>query len=180
MRIRSTKQRLEELKSWLLKNKKGTLQEFSRVTGGTSHQYYYLRAAMNIPANNQTIAKAISRVAKKRHAEMKAAPVSQEKIETARKDMEEYLAGPTPPVPQVVVEGTTPDFIWYEMDLMQRKLSDVSVRLNHVMKVTQARDSDQKKMMRDLISENSTLRVENNGLRQQVAELSEMINGAPV
>jgi regulator of replication initiation timing len=66
------------------------------------------------------------------------------------------------------------------MDLMQRRLGDVSTRLNHVMKVAQARDADQKKMMRDLISENTSLRVENNGLKQQVSELTEMINGAPV
>jgi regulator of replication initiation timing len=79
-----------------------------------------------------------------------------------------------------VVEGNTPDFIWYEMDLLQRKLSDISARLTHVMKVSQARDADQKKMMRDLITENTELRVNNSSLKQQVTELTEMINGTPV
>jgi hypothetical protein len=92
----------------------------------------------------------------------------------------ELAAGKVQPKQEVVVEGVAPDFIWYEMDLMQRRLGDVSTRLNHVMKVAQARDADQKKMMRDLISENTSLRVENNGLKQQVSELTEMINGAPV
>jgi len=104
-------------------------------------------------------------------------------VEAKQKDNEEYLAGKTKveaPKQQLLIEGTTPDFIWYEMDLMQRKLGDISLRLNHVMKVAQARDNDQKKMMRDLISENTNLRVESNSLRQQVAELTEMINGTPV
>jgi regulator of replication initiation timing len=35
-------------------------------------------------------------------------------------------------------------------------------------------------MMRDLINENTTLRVENNNLKHQVSELTEMINGTPV
>jgi regulator of replication initiation timing len=48
------------------------------------------------------------------------------------------------------------------------------------MKVAHSRDADQKKMMRDLINENTTLRVENNNLKQQVSELTEMINGTPV
>ena len=48
------------------------------------------------------------------------------------------------------------------------------------MKLSRTRDADHKKMMRDLINENSELRVSNNDLRQQVAEFTEMINGAPV
>jgi regulator of replication initiation timing len=63
---------------------------------------------------------------------------------------------------------------------MQRRLQDFSLRLNVVMKLSRARDADHKKMMRDLISENSELRVSNNDLRQQVAEFTEMINGTPV
>jgi hypothetical protein len=48
------------------------------------------------------------------------------------------------------------------------------------MKVSQSRDGDQKRMMRELINENTTLRIENSNLKQQVSELTEMINGTPV
>lgn len=182
MRIRSTKSRIAELARWIKKNKDANRHDFIRKTGGTQHQYYYIRHNLGIAKKNPVLSQAMKAVAKTKKSLVaeKTAASNAAVAEAMRKENEEFLAGATPPVHQVVVEGTTPDFIWYEMDLMQRKLSDVSGRLNHVMKVAQARDADQKKMMRDLISENSTLRVENNGLRQQVAELTEMINGAPV
>lgn len=181
MRIRSTKNRMEELRSWIGKHKKATLSEFSRETGGTSHQYYYLRESMGIPANNQTLAKAISRVAKNRGAKAEKPLMtvpSPEKVEAMRKETEEFLAGL--PKDAAKAPPVTPDVIWYEIELIQQKLTDTSDRLNRVMRLAQARDADQKKMMQNLISENSELRVENRGLRQQVAELTEMINGTPV
>ena len=94
-----------------------------------------------------------------------------------QKETEKFLSE----LPKVEeAEGSTPDFMWYELDLMQRRLQDFSLRLNVVMKLSRARDADHKKMMRDLINENSELRVSNNDLRQQVAEFTEMINGTPV
>lgn len=100
-----------------------------------------------------------------------------------QEDNEQFLAGKEEPAPkeeEVVVEGNTPDFIWYEMDLLQRRLQSVSAGLNHVMSICQSRDREQKKMMHSLINENTTLRIENNSLKQQVMELTEMINGTSV
>lgn len=172
--IRSPRHRILELIRWLKQNKKATWQEFVAATGGTRSQYYHAREDLGL-AKNLTLSAAM----KKYHANKKAKSVTPEEIiATRNKENEEFLASPSKD--KIVVEGVTPDFIWYEMDLMQRKLSDISQRLNHVMKVSQARDHDQKKMMRDLISENSQLRVENNAMRQQVGELTEMINGTPV
>lgn len=182
MIARAPHHRILELKNWLKKNKKASWQEFVANTGGTKSQYYHAREDLGFGKNST-----LSQAMKKAYAAKKAAastPENLNKEEVAavvakrNKENEEFLAGPSKDT--VVVEGVTPDFIWYEMDLMQRKLSDISQRLNHVMKVSQARDHDQKKMMRDLISENSQLRVDNNALRQQVGELTEMINGTPV
>lgn len=100
-----------------------------------------------------------------------------------QEDNEQFLAGKEEPAPkeeEVVVEGNTPDFIWYEMDLLQRRLQSVSAGLNNVMSICQSRDREQKKMMHSLINENTTLRIENNSLKQQVMELTEMINGTSV
>lgn len=100
-----------------------------------------------------------------------------------QEDNEQFLAGKEEPAlkeEEVVVEGNTPDFIWYEMDLLQRRLQSVSAGLNHVMSICQSRDREQKKMMHSLINENTTLRIENNSLKQQVMELTEMINGTSV
>jgi hypothetical protein len=100
-----------------------------------------------------------------------------------QEDNEQFLAGKEEPAPkkeEVVVEGNTPDFIWYEMDLLQKRLQSVSAGLNYVMVICQSRDREQKKMMHHLIHENTTLRVENNSLRQQVMELTEMINGTSI
>lgn len=180
MRTRAPHHRVLELQNWLKKNKKASWQEFVKHTGGTKSQYYHARENIGLGKNS-----ALSEAMKKVYAAKKSKSLPQsglnkdEAVIAARnKDNEEFLAGPSKD--RVVVEGVTPDFIWYEMDLMQRKMSDISQRLNHVMKVSQSRDHDQKKMMRDLISENSQLRVDNNALRQQVSELTEMINGTPV
>jgi hypothetical protein len=100
-----------------------------------------------------------------------------------QEDNEQFLAGKEEPAPkeeEVVVEGNTPDFIWYEMDLLQRRLQSVAAGLNNVMSICQSRDKEQKKMMHSLINENTTLRIENNSLKQQVMELTEMINGTSV
>lgn len=180
MRTRSTPSRIKELSRWIMKNRKAKWQEFVRETGGKQTQYYHIRESLGLSKKNPALSDAMKEVHKRR-----AKPAEKPKVdlEAMWKDNEEFLAGKVaPPAKQeaVVIEGNTPDFIWYEMDLMQRRLGDVSTRLNHVMKVAHARDADQKKMMRDLISENSTLRVENNNLKQQVSELTEMINGAPI
>ena len=164
MRTRSTAKRIAELKSWIKKNIHASSADFIRETGGTQLQLYKLRSQIRAEKLQAKLDRAEGKV--------KAPPVK-----IAPQTTEEFAA---PTATEVVVEGVTPDFIWYEMDLLQRKLSDISVRMNHVMKVSQARDADQKKMMRDLISENTELRVNSNSLRQQVAELTEMINGSPV
>lgn len=165
MRTRSTTKRIAELKSWIKKNIHASSTDFIRETGGTQLQLYKLRRQIKVEKLQAKLNKSEGKVTK--------AP----RVKKVRQTAEEFAA---PTATEVVVEGVTPDFIWYEMDLLQRKLSDISVRMNHVMKVSQARDADQKKMMRDLISENTELRVNNNSLRQQVTELTEMINGTPV
>jgi len=163
MRTRSTQARIAELIRWIKSNKNASSKKFVSETGGTPQQLYKLRASLGITKSTQ-----------KRSAAMKEAILRKKKA-TDPKVAPEFVSKET-----VVVEGNTPDFIWYEMDLLQRKLSDISARLTHVMKVSQARDADQKKMMRDLITENTELRVNNSSLKQQVTELTEMINGTPV
>lgn len=182
-RVRSTDARVNELRRWVKKNKHATWQEFVRETGGSRSQYYHIKAKLGIAVKNVGLSQSIRLALRKskKTAAPKAPVGIADALEAMQKDNESYLSElPTPKVEEVKTEGTTPDFIWYEMSLMQRKLEDVSNRLNHVMRVSQARDADQKKMMRELINENSELRVSNNDLRQQVSELTEMINGAPV
>lgn len=174
--LRSPKHRVLELQSWMKKNKTATWQEFVKATGGTQTQFYHARV-------NLGIAKKIPNISIARKTAIAKTKQSSSATDTTlanfQKANEEYLSS-LPKQEEIKIEGNTPDFIWYEMDLMQRKLGDLSNRLNHVMKVAQARDADQKKMMRDLIGENTELRVSNNGLRQQVSELTEMINGTSV
>jgi hypothetical protein len=178
MRTRSTPSRVKELSRWITKNRKATVHDFVRETGGRPTQYYHIRANLGLAKKNPALSDAMKKVSQRRKE--KTATDKPVDLEAMRKDNEEFLAGKPQPKQEVVVEGNTPDFIWYEMDLMQRRLGDVSTRLNHVMKVAHARDADQKKMMRDLINENTTLRVENNNLKHQVSELTEMINGTPI
>jgi len=181
MRARSTPSRIKELSKWITKNRKATVHDFVRETGGRPTQYYHIRSNIGLAKKNPVLSDAMRQVNQLRKEKaVEEAPKLD--VEAMRKDNEEFLAGktPAPPKQEVANEGNTPDFIWYEMDLMQRRLGDVSTRLNHVMKVAHSRDADQKKMMRDLINENTTLRVENNNLKQQVSELTEMINGTPV
>lgn len=165
MRTRSSKSRIDELTRWIKKNMNAKSADFIRETGGTQLQLYKIRSQIR---NEKLQAK----------LDKQNGVQAPKKIVLKKKQTVEEFAKPT--ATEVVVEGNTPDFIWYEMDLLQRKLSDISVRMNHVMKVSQARDADQKKMMRDLITENTELRVNNNSLKQQVSELTEMINGTPV
>lgn len=166
MRTRSTQARIAELIRWIKSNKNASSKKFVSETGGTPQQLYKLRKSLGITKSTQ-----------KRSAAMKEAILRKQK---AIAPQAEQATLDFVPKETVVVEGNTPDFIWYEMDLLQRKLSDISARLTHVMKVSQARDADQKKMMRDLITENTELRVNNSSLKQQVTELTEMINGTPV
>lgn len=163
---RSSKARVAELTRWIKKNMDAKSEDFIRETGGTQLQLYKIRSRIRAE-------KLQAKLDKKNGVQ----PTKKIIIKKPKQTAEEFAK---PTATEVVVEGTTPDFIWYEMDLLQRKLSDISGRLTHVMKVSQARDADQKKMMRDLITENTELRVNNSSLKQQVAELTEMINGAPV
>jgi hypothetical protein len=179
MADRITPKRVEELRRWLKRNKDATWQTFVKETGGTQSQYYRARIALGYDKN-----KALSDGMKAMYKRKKTLTLiipkggkSTVSLSEAKKQTEEFAK---PTATEVVTEGVTPDFIWYEIDLIQRKLSDVSTRLAHVMKVSQGRDADQKKMMQQLITENTELRVNNSSLSQQVAELTEMINGTPV
>lgn len=164
-RVRVTRHRMEDLVRWVKKNKTATWQQFAAEMNGTKSQFYYARKVLGISRHFPKISEARKRF-----------------VENQKKAAATEAAKPTPHkvVEEGIVEGTTPDFIWYEMDLMQRKLGDLSSRIAHVMKVAQGRDADQKKMMHNLIQENTELRVENNSLKQQVAEFTEMINGTSV
>ncbi len=194
MRTRSTPTRVQELSRWIKRHKDASVHEFIRDTGGTRSQYYHARIRAGLGVKNPVLSDAMKKasvrkkIAKAKEAILKTpnGDVILKMPETETKDLKqamkqmamEEFAKPT--ATEVAVEGNTPDFIWYEIDLLQRKLGDISARLAHVMKVSQTRDADQKKMMRQLISENTELRVNNNSLTQQVAELTEMINGSPV
>jgi len=171
-RVRSTAARINDLKRWLKKNKTATWQQFVDATGAKESQYYHLRATLGIGKRNAVLSAAMKEAIKRRK-EKKPVPTPAEN----EKFLSDLSAAPKT---EEVPEGSTPDFMWYELDLMQRRLQDFSLRLNVVMKLSRARDADHKKMMRDLINENSELRVANNDLRQQVAEFTEMINGTPV
>lgn len=174
-RNRVSSARVIELKRWLKKNKNASWQQFVKETGGTQTQYYHVKSSLGFSKKNPLLSEAMKRVAKNRQ---KKATI------TLPPDVTGYVKVETTqveaPKDEVIVEGNTPDFIWYEMELMQRKLGDISNRIAHVMKVAQARDLDHKKMLRNLIEENTELRVNNASLSQQVAELTEMINGTPV
>ena len=183
-KTRSSPARVAELKRWLKKNRTARCAEFVKETGGTPPQYYKMRKTLGIGHRNVALSESMKQSAIRRKAakatEAKSVPIAD--LLDKNKDNETFLADKSVPVfkPDEAPEGSTPDFMWYELDLMQRRLSDFSLRLNVVMKLSRARDTDHKKMMRDLINENSELRVSNNDLRQQVAEFTEMINGAPV
>jgi len=177
-RVRSTSTRVAELKRWLKKNKTATWQTFVKETGGKESQYYHLRTALGISKRNEALSAAMKEAAKRRLAK-KAAQAVVTDLSKIQKDNETFLADKSVPATSTE-EVSAPDFMWYELDLMQRRLQDLSQRLTAVMKASRTRDADHKKMMRDLINENSELRVANNDLRQQVAEFTEMINGTPV
>ena len=178
-RIRSSVARVNELTQWMKDHPNADKYDFMKATGGSESQFYHSRKNAGLPLLSKVLSDAMKR-ANKRKAKQKTITLILPKkspINPPKESMEEFAK---PTATEVVSEGNTPDFIWYEIDLIQRKLSDVSSRLAHVMKVSQARDADQKKMMRDLITENTELRVNNSSLTQQVSELTEMINGTPV
>ncbi len=184
MRTRSTPTRVQELSRWIKRHKDASVHEFIRDTGGTRSQYYHARIRAGLGVKNPVLSDAMKKASvRKKIAKAKEAILKTPngdvilKMPEPKQAVEEFAK---PTATEVTVEGNTPDFIWYEIDLLQRKLGDISARLAHVMKVSQTRDADQKKMMRQLISENTELRVNNNSLTQQVAELTEMINGSPV
>jgi hypothetical protein len=182
-KTRSSPTRVAELKRWLKKNRTARCAEFVKETGGTPPQFYKMRKNLGIGHRNVALSESMKQAAIRRKAAAEAAKIAPTAdLFEKNKANETFLADKSVPVfkPEEVPEGSTPDFMWYELDLMQRRLSDFSLRLNVVMKLSRARDTDHKKMMRDLINENSELRVSNNDLRQQVAEFTEMINGAPV
>lgn len=161
MRQYTSKSRMIELTRWIKKNKNATFHDFVKETGGTDSQFYYIRDRLGWS---------------KKKGPRKQAEKSQKPMTVVK----EEVTQPLTPKDEVITEGITPDFIWYEMDLMQRKLNDIISRMAHFTKVSQNRDMEQKKMLQGLIKENSEVRVENNSLKQQIAELTEMINGTTV
>lgn len=184
-RFRSNPDRVNKLAQWMKDHPNANKYEFMEATAGTEAQFYRARKNAGLPLLSTVLSEAMKK-ANKRKASAKKKTItlivpktseSTVNVKEVIKDMEEFAK---PTSTEVQVEGNTPDFIWYEMDLLQRKISDISSRLAHVASVAQARDKDQKKMMRDLITENTELRVNNNSLRSQVTDLTEMINGTPV
>jgi len=173
MHSRSTIKRMEELRRWIRKNKNATRKQFIAETGGTIGQYYKARQVTGVARKSPKVSEAMRKNAINRKKQLAGITIQPEQLVLKEVDN-------TSVKEEVIAEGVTPDFIWYEMELLQRKISDISGRLYHITKVCQARDADQKKMMRDLITENTELRVNNSSLKQQVTELTEMINGTPV
>lgn len=161
-RHRTTVAEMNRLMKWCRKNPSATVQEFVQQAGGKEAQFQYVRFRAGIRGRGRKIVKASVEATAK---------------QVLKKTVEEF-AKPSPT--EIVVEGVTPDFIWYEIDLLQRRLGEISSRFAHVMKVYQGRDAEQKKMLHEVIRENSALHSERLGLKQQVAELTEMINGTPV
>jgi hypothetical protein len=166
-----SKARKQTLINWLKANKKADYKEFIRETGGTSSQYYSLRSLVYGVMKPE-----LSEAMKKSH-ERRRSPKPEQTIQVEEKP---DVDAEQPEKENVLIEGVAPDFIWYEMDLLQRKLGEISSRIAHVSKVSQNRMADQQKMMRDLMRENTRLSVDNSSLRQQVTELTEMINGTSV
>lgn len=177
MHTRSTIKRMDELRRWIRKNKNASRKQFIAETGGTIGQYYKVRQKTGIAKKSPAVSDAMKKNAALR--KQKSTPQVQEQVvlqeQLALSDLDNATVKE-----EHVVEGTTPDFIWYEMDLVQNQLRSLIGRVAHVAKVSQSRDAEYKKMMRDLITENTELRVNNSSLRQQVTELTEMINGTPV
>ena len=173
MRTRSTPARMEELRRWMRKNKGASSKQFIAETGGTPTQYYKCKQNIGITKKSAKLSEAMKLVALRKKQKAATAPVKQEQLVLQEIDN-------TPVKDEVIAEGVTPDFIWYEMELVQNHLRSLIGRVAHVAKVSQTRDAEYKKMMRDLITENTELRVNNSSLKQQVTELTEMINGTPV
>ena len=175
MHSRSTIKRMEELRRWIRKNKNATRKQFIAETGGTVGQYYKARQVTGVARKSPKVSEAM-----KKNAALRKNTVSPQVQEQVVLQEQLSLPETFTSKEEYVVEGTTPDFIWYEMELVQNHLRSLIGRVAHVAKVSQSRDAEYKKMMRDLITENTELRVNNSSLKQQVTELTEMINGTPV
>lgn len=173
MHSRSTIKRMEELRRWIRKNKNATRKQFIAETGGTVGQYYKARQVTGVAKKSPKVSEAMRKNAINRKKQLAGITIQPEQLVLKEVDN-------TPVKEEVIAEGTTPDFIWYEMELVQNQLRSLIGRVAHVAKVSQTRDAEYKKMMRDLITENTELRVNNSSLKQQVTELTEMINGTPV
>jgi hypothetical protein len=173
MHTRSTIKRMEELRSWIRKNKNASRKQFIAETGGTVGQYYKARQVTGVAKKSPKVSEAMKKNAINRKKQLAGITIQPEQLVLKEVDN-------TPVKEEVIAEGVTPDFIWYEMELVQNHLRSLIGRVAHVAKVSQTRDAEYKKMMRDLITENTELRVNNSSLKQQVTELTEMINGTPV
>jgi hypothetical protein len=132
--------RMDKCRAWVRANPKLSYLDFSKEMGGTKSQFYHARRQSGL-----------------------ATPVPELQKPRARPQVVQ------PPKDEVVVEGNSPDFIWYEMELITNKLEHLRYRIEHVSKVARARDGEQKDLMQRLMDENAEL---TRALRKA--------NGAPV
>lgn len=62
----------------------------------------------------------------------------------------------------VIIEGVTPEFIWYESEQLKQSMSNWQSRLTKIVAVMEARHKEHLKMIDGLLYENKKLKEELN------------------
>jgi hypothetical protein len=70
----------------------------------------------------------------------------------------------------IQVEGITPDFVWYESDLLTRDMQGWISRFQKLANVMEARHKEHIKMIDDVMRENDDLKIQISTLKSQLKE----------
>lgn len=61
---------------------------------------------------------------------------------------------------EITIEGTTPDFYWYEGEILNRDIKKLQLRLEHLVKVFQIRSKEQVELSQQYLDDCRRLREE--------------------
>jgi hypothetical protein len=161
MRTKSRNGELNKYAIWLKKNKAATFEEFNQATEGTKSAYYYARFRLGITRKTPKLSMAM----KASHARRASLDGSITSVGLPK---------------AVKAKSETHDFMWYELSLLQTDLNDSMAKLKYIMQMTANREVDSKKLIQTLLQENNMLRIDNEQLRKEVRDLTEMVNGPSV
>jgi hypothetical protein len=164
--------KLQNDTKFLISNPNATAEEYIAKFGGTQHSYSQARGRAKKYLKVRGLEKLMTPFRKRKPTKVKAAPKAaeapsnpfkQENPDQVRLE-QAYARDGVEQMNEIVSLGITPDFIWYESTIIRNDFERTMSRFEHLVRVMEARQADNNKVMSRMVDDYKKLREENKSL----------------